>query len=66
MRIIASFGELVRRASVLGKAEQSGDKEAIDKARIAHNEYKEICLNADELTTGLTYGELTPSVKPRE
>ena len=60
MKIIANFGILIKLASALGKAEQSGDIEAIEKARKEHEAYKKIVLEADELTTGHTYGSLSP------
>ena len=60
MKIIANFGILIKLASALGKAEQSGDIEAIEKARKEHEAYKKIVLEADELSTGHTYGSLSP------
>lgn len=63
MKIVASFGELVRRASVLSRAERTGNKEEIEKSKKAHDEYKEICLMADELTIGFTHGNLSELFK---
>jgi len=63
MKIVASFGELVRRASVLSRAKLAGNKEEIEKAKKAHDEYKEICLMADELTIGFTHGNLSELFK---
>lgn len=49
MKIIANFGTLMKLASKLGKAKKKGDKEIIKKAQEEHDNYKQICLEADEM-----------------
>jgi len=39
-------------AKELGDAKKSGDQASIMKAKIAHDNYKEICLQADEMFVG--------------
>jgi hypothetical protein len=36
-------------ASELGKAKKSGDKERIKKAQEQHDNYRDLCLRADEM-----------------
>ena len=59
VKVIADFGTLMRYASALGKAKQNGTEEEIAKAQSNHDEYKKICLDADEMTTGCTFGSLS-------
>lgn len=58
MKIIASFPILMQKARALGMAEETGDKEAILHAQKEHDEYMNICLKADEMMLGCTYGDL--------
>lgn len=53
-----SFQVLMRKAVALGQAKLSGDKEAIRIAQEDHDTYKAICLQADELSLGLTNGQV--------
>lgn len=51
---VTHFGVLMQYASELGKANQSGD---IDRIRIAqhnHDEYRDLCLQADNMIIGTT------------
>ena len=58
LKTITSLGTLMRLANILGKARQSGDEEAIAEALKNHDAYRDACLEADELHTGMTYGQL--------
>lgn len=58
MKVVANLQVLMQLAKELGNAKKSGDTAAISKAQVAHDEYKAVCLRADEMTTGLTYGHL--------
>lgn len=58
MKTVTDFGVLMRLASRLGKARQSGIKEEIEKVQQEHDAYKKLCLEADEMTTGFTIREL--------
>ena len=67
MKVVTSFSHLMKLASILGKAKQSGDLEAIEKARKAHDEYKQICLQPGvEMSLGCTVGHLASTGKPRD
>lgn len=52
MKTVAFFNTLMQLASELAFAERSGDEEKIRKARKAHDDYKAVCLNADEVVIG--------------
>lgn len=58
MKLITNFGVLCRLARAEAEAKKSGDPVLIEKATKAHEEYKELCLKADEMQIGLTFGEL--------
>ena len=58
LKTVADFGTLMRYASALGKARQNGSPEEIEEAQRKHDEYKKICLEADEMSTGYTFGTL--------
>lgn len=55
MRLVTSFTTLMQLAAELGRARLSGDAERIELAQKAHDDYRDICLKADEmlLTTSL-------------
>lgn len=59
MRIITSFTTLIQLAAELGQARLSGDAERIERAQKAHDEYRDICLKADEMLLNTSRGELT-------
>ena len=56
--IVADFRILMQKAHALGQAEKRGNPAEIQKAQEDHDAYKSICLNADQLATGLTAGAL--------
>jgi hypothetical protein len=58
IKVVTSLGTLMKLASDLGKARQKGDLAEIEEAQRKHDEYKKICLEADEMHTGQTYGSL--------
>jgi len=58
MKVTTNFGSLLRLARELYNAEKSGDLAQIEKARQAHDEYKKLCLEADEMSIGHTIGSL--------
>lgn len=58
MKVVASLATLFHYAAELGKARQSGDAEKIKEAQRRHDDYMKICLEADELLTGMTHGDL--------
>lgn len=49
VKIIASFGLLMQKASALGKAKKSGDAKAIEIAQKDFDAYFEICKQSDEI-----------------
>ena len=58
IEIVTDFGVLLRLAKAVGHAEQSGDQEAIAKAKAEHDAYKDLCLRADKMSLGVAYGAL--------
>ena len=50
MKVVTNFGILMRLASELGKAKHSRDVDRISKAKKEHDDYKELCLQSDEMT----------------
>lgn len=61
MSMVTDFRVLMKLAKELGAAEKSGDKERIDVAQKAHDEYRDLCLQSDEMKTGRTHGVLYSS-----
>lgn len=51
--IITDFRTLLQLARELSDAEKEGDVDKINKARVKHDEYKDLCLKADRMNTGL-------------
>lgn len=49
MKLITSWATLMTLAKELGQARLSGDEERIQEAQKAHDEYRDICLRADEM-----------------
>lgn len=58
MRVVASTGTLLRLAAELGKARKVGDPQGIQEAQKRHDDYLEVCRRADEMSTGMTRGDL--------
>lgn len=49
MKTVAYFSTLMRLAHELGQARLSGDPDRLAAAERAHDEYRDVCLAADEL-----------------
>jgi hypothetical protein len=58
MKVICSVGELIRVAGELGRARMSGDAARIAEAQARHDDYVKVCLESDEMSLGMTIGEL--------
>lgn len=58
IKIVTSFPILCRLARNLYEAECQGNQEEIDAARIEHDAYRDLCLEADEMLIGYNVGEL--------
>lgn len=58
IEVVTDFRVLMRLARAVGQAEKSGDKEAIEKAKTALNAYKALCLRADRMNLGVSYGAI--------
>ena len=58
MKVIGNFGVLISKAKALGHAKKHGTIEDIQKAQSDHDSYRDICLAADEVSLGLTHGQL--------
>jgi hypothetical protein len=58
IKIITSFPMLMQKAAALGKAKLLRDPEAIQKAQLEHDSYKEMCLKSDEMHLGVRNGDL--------
>lgn len=58
VKIITDFRILMSLAMAMGKAEQSGDRRAFEKAKFEHDVYKALYLRAESMTTGLTFGDV--------
>ena len=53
IEIVTNFGTLLRLARAQYEAEQTGDIDLIERARRAHDAYKELCLNANKMDIGI-------------
>lgn len=49
VKIVASWQTLIHLAHELGRARMSGDHSAIKGAKAKHDEYVEICRQADQM-----------------
>lgn len=49
VRIVTNFAALMQLTAELGRARLSGDAERIERAQRAHDNYKDLCLKADEM-----------------
>ena len=63
LKTVTSFHTLMRLAKEVGRAKISGDEAWILKAQKAHDEYKELCLESDEMTLNMTNGALIRALK---
>ncbi len=52
IRIVASFSRLMQLARAEGEARLSGDPERLAQAAAAHEAYRRLCLEADEMHIG--------------
>ena len=55
IKIITSFETLMKYAGALGKAKKSGNIKEIKDAQKQLDDYKEICLKSDEMSTGINF-----------
>jgi len=51
--IIANFSTLIKLANELSKAKLTGDEELIKIASKDHDQYKQICFDADQVNFGI-------------
>lgn len=58
VKVYTNFGVLLRLARALAVAERTGDVELIKKAKFEHDQYKELCISADEMLLNTDYGSL--------
>ena len=58
IKVVINFGVLLRLARDLAIAEKSGDPKKIEEAKIAHDNYRSLVLDSDEIATGRTIGSL--------
>lgn len=58
LEIVTDFRVLMRLAWAVGQAKKNGDQDLIAKAEAEHDAYKDMCLNADRMNLGVTYGAL--------
>jgi hypothetical protein len=58
MKTITSFTTLMMYAKQLGDARKSGDVERIKQAQKEHDEYRDMCLESDEMIIGVSQREL--------
>ena len=52
------FGTLMRLAGAVGDAKKAGDPERLAEAQKAHDEYRDLCLESDSMSLGMTIGAL--------
>jgi len=58
MHVTTNFGVLLRLAHELAEAEKTGDSDKITVAKKAHDDYKGLCLSADQMSLGYRHGDL--------
>ncbi len=58
VEVVTDFRVLMQYAHAVGRAKKSGDPEAIAKAEAEHDAYRDLCLKADRMSLGMTYGGL--------
>ena len=66
VRVIGNFSTLMQLASEIGKAKKNGTKKEIKEAQRRHDEYKSVCLESDEMSLNLTFGDLGETLKGQE
>jgi len=63
VKIITDFRILMQYAYELGEAKKTGDLEKIAEAQKRHDIYRDICLDSDEMSIGLTVGGFSDVMK---
>lgn len=58
MKVITSFQTLMKHAHELGQARLRGNPEEIAAAEAKHDSYRDMCLQSDEMSLGITVGAL--------
>jgi len=58
MNISTDFRVLLKLAYELGQAEKVGEPDKIAAAKKRHDEYKDLCLQAERMELGCTYKDL--------
>lgn len=58
IKVVTSLNHLLCLAAEVGKAKRNGDLEQIRIAEEKLKAYEKVCLEADEMATNLTYGDL--------
>jgi hypothetical protein len=54
IKVVTYFSVLCSLARELAEAEKSGNQEKIEKAKVAHDNYKQLCLESDEMIINTT------------
>ena len=63
MKVITNWQTLMKYAHELGQARLSGDEEKIKAAKRKHDNYRDICLESEEMILGYNYGELSDIIR---
>lgn len=58
MKLKTSWRRLMQLASEVGKAKKSGDPQRIKEAEEAHEAYRQMCLQADEIIMDSSISEI--------
>jgi len=66
IKVVTDLRTLIKLARELAIAEKSGDNVRIQQAKQKHDDYKECILTSDEVTTGLTHGEMCGTLINKE
>jgi hypothetical protein len=61
IKVVTSFSVLCSLAREFAEPEKSGNQEKIEIAKVAHDNYKQLCLDSDEMTINTT-----PLFKPHK
>jgi hypothetical protein len=58
MKVVTSWATLMQYAKELGDARRTGDAGKIATAKKKHDDYRDVCLSADEMCLHMTRGQL--------
>lgn len=58
IKVVTSFATLMKLAGKVGDAKKRGDTEALIQAEANLEDYRQLCLNADEMMINVDRGEL--------